>query len=57
MATLNRSVVMVKPKRAFLDWLHATDPANHELTLWDLVREPMIYLIPECDASSSSEFN
>jgi hypothetical protein len=31
MATLNRSAVVVKPKQAFLDWLHAADPTSHEL--------------------------
>jgi len=35
MATLNRLAVVVKPKQAFLDWLHAADPASHELTLWE----------------------
>ena len=40
---------MVKPKQPFLDWLHAADPTSLELTLVDLVREPTIYLIPECD--------
>ena len=46
MATLNRSGVVVKPKQAFLDWLHAADPTSHELTFSDLIREPRIYLDP-----------
>ena len=50
MATLNRSAVVVKPKQAFLDWLHAADPTSHELTLRDLVQSTDgSYLIPECD--------
>jgi len=48
MLMLNRSIV-VKAKQRFLDWLHATDPSIRDLTLLDLVREPAIYLIPECD--------
>jgi len=48
---LNRSAIMVKPKQPFLDWLHAADPTSLELTLVDLVREPTIYLIPECDTN------
>jgi hypothetical protein len=52
MATLNRSAVVVKPRQPFLDWLHAVDPTSHELTLRDLVREPTIYLIPECDTGT-----
>ena len=51
MDTLNRSAILVKPKQAFLDWLHAADPTSLELTLLDLVREPTIYLIPECDTN------
>ena len=48
---LNRSALVVKPKQPFLDWLHEVDPTSHRLTLQDLVREPTIYLIPECDTS------
>jgi hypothetical protein len=49
MLVLNRSAIVVKPKEPFLDWLHAADPSGRDLTLLDLVREPIIYLIPECD--------
>ena len=49
MATLNRSAIVAKPKQPFLDWLHTADPASYKLTLRDLVREPTIYLVPECD--------
>jgi hypothetical protein len=49
MLTLNRSAIVVKPKQAFLDWLHAADPSSRDLTLLDLVRESTIHLIPECD--------
>jgi len=49
MLVLNRSAIVVKPKEPFLDWLHAADPSSGDLTLLDLVREPTIYLIPECD--------
>jgi len=46
--TLNRSAIVVKPKRPFLEWLHAADPTSRELSLPDLAREPTICLIPEC---------
>jgi hypothetical protein len=49
MVTVNRSAIVVKPKQPFLDWLHATDPTSLELTSLNLIREPTIYLIPECD--------
>jgi hypothetical protein len=51
MVTVNRSAIVVKPKQPFLDWLHATDPTSLELTLLNLTRDPMIYLIPECDTN------
>jgi hypothetical protein len=47
--TLNRSAIVVKPKQPFLDWLHAADPTNGELTLAVLAEEPTIYLVPEAD--------
>jgi hypothetical protein len=50
MDTLNRSAVVVRPKQAFLDWLHAVDPSSHGITLLDVGREPTIYLIPQCDS-------
>jgi hypothetical protein len=55
MDTLNRSAIVVKPKQPFLDWLHAADPTSRELTLLDMVREPTIYLIPECDTNEDVE--
>ena len=47
--TLNRSAIVVKPRQPFLDWLHAADATSSDLTLQELVLEPAIYLIPECD--------
>lgn len=52
MVTLNRSAIVVQPKRPFLDWLHRADPASRSLTLQELVRESTIYLIPECDTNA-----
>ena len=49
MVTLNRSALVVKPRQLFLEWLHAADPTSRSLTLPDLAREPIIYLIPECE--------
>ena len=46
---LNRSAMVVKPRRPFLDWLHTADPTSRNLSLHELVQEPTIYLIPECD--------
>ena len=46
---LNRSAIVVKPKQPFLDWLHRADPTSSDLTIRELVHEPTIYLIPECE--------
>jgi hypothetical protein len=50
-ATLNRSAIVVKPRQPFLDWLHVADPTSRTLTLRELVQEPTVYLIPECDTN------
>jgi hypothetical protein len=49
MLTLNRSALVIKPKQPFLDRLNRADPTSSALSLGELVREPAIYLIPECD--------
>ena len=49
---VNRSAVVVKPRAPFLNWLHGADPTSHALKLKDLVREPTIYLIPECETKN-----
>jgi len=48
MLALNRSAIIVRPKRPFLEWLHAADPTSAALTLADLALERTIYLVPEC---------
>lgn len=50
MDTINRSAIVVKPARPFLNWLHQVDPTSAELRLEDLQVEPAIYLLPECDS-------
>ena len=47
---LNRSAIVVKPRQPFLDWLHTADPTSRDLTLREVVADPTIYLIPECDS-------
>jgi hypothetical protein len=49
MITVNRTAIVVKPKQAFLDWLHQADPTSHDLTPEDLREDCTVYLIPECD--------
>jgi len=51
---LNRSAIVVKPRQPFLDWLHTADPTSRNLSLRELVQEPTIYLIPECERKRTS---
>ena len=46
---LNRSAIVVKPRQPFLDWLHTADPTSRDIALPEVVSDPTIYLIPECD--------
>lgn len=46
---MNRSVIVIKPKQSFLDWLHTADPTSRSLTVRELVQEPTVYLSRECD--------
>jgi hypothetical protein len=57
MVTLNRSALVMKPRQPFLGWLHGADPTSHRRILTDLLQEPTIYLIPECDTAADVEQN
>ena len=49
MGILNRSAIVATPRQPFLDWLHGADPTSHHISLRELVHEPRIYLIRECE--------
>lgn len=55
METLNRSAIVLKPKQAFLDWLHTADPTSDDITLFDVAGAPTIYLIPPCESKDELE--
>ena len=46
MQTLNRSAIVLTPKKPFLDWIRGADPSNRELTMADLENDPSVYLFP-----------
>ena len=54
MHMVNRSALLVKPAQPFLDWLHRVDATSAQLTLEDLAREPMIYLLPEWETEEEA---
>jgi hypothetical protein len=51
---VNRSVVIVKAKQSFVNWLAMLpDPAS--ISLEELNREPNAYLLPECENEVEQE--
>jgi hypothetical protein len=54
MNPINRSAVVVKPAQPFVDWLHRVDPTSGHLKLYDLRREPTIYLLPEWETDEET---
>ncbi len=51
---INRSVVIVKAKQPFVNWL-AMMPSPEVISLEELNREPNAYLIPEYDEEAERE--
>jgi len=51
MIAINRTAIVVKPGKPFLDWLHRADPTSRDLSLEDLRQDPAVYLLSEggCD--------
>ena len=55
MYQINRSVVILKPKKPFLDWLHqGPDAEPMELSLEDLHRDCTVLLIPDFDDETAA---
>lgn len=57
MITINRTAIVVRPARPFLDWLHVADPTSGELSLEDLQGDPSVYLIPESESEEGVREN
>ena len=49
MNTINRSAIIVRTKKPFLDWLNFIDPNGPTVTLNQLNIDPTVYLVPEFD--------
>ena len=47
MSEINRSLILLKPKQPFLDWLRALDDDDNNLTLKELSDDSTAYLVPE----------
>jgi hypothetical protein len=49
MWSVNRSVLVVRPRQPYLDWVHSVDEGGQNFTLADLRNDCTAYLIPEFD--------
>lgn len=49
MQSINRNVVIIKPRKPFLDWLAKLPDPDPEITLEYLRTDCITVLIPECD--------
>ena len=49
MKSINRNVVIIKPRKPFLDWLAKLPDPDTEITLEYLRTDCITVLIPECD--------
>ncbi len=47
MSEINRSLILLKPKQPFLNWLRALDDDDNDLTLKELSDDSTAYLVPE----------
>jgi hypothetical protein len=54
MSEINRSLILVKPKQPFLDWLHSIDP-DDDTTIEDLNDDATAYLVPEFETDDEQE--
>src|SRR3989338_5829103 len=55
MDTINRQVVIIRPSKPFLDWLHSLpDPVRKDFAMDDLNRDSTVYLIPDYDNEDES---
>jgi hypothetical protein len=49
MWSVNRSVLVVRPRQPYLDWVHSLDDEGKQVTLDDLRRECTALLIPQVE--------
>jgi hypothetical protein len=54
MSTVNRSLLIVRAKKPFLDWLHSL-PDPGVVTLADVNRDSTVYLLPEIEYDAEQE--
>lgn len=55
MRTINRYVVIIKPKQSYVDWINQLPEVEDKLTLDDLQSDCTAILIPEFDLPEESK--
>jgi hypothetical protein len=55
MAEINRSLIIVKPKQPFLDWLRSIDPEDKNLQPEEINDDATAYLIPELETPDQQD--
>jgi len=55
MFVINRSVALIKPKQAFLNWANSVLDEGHQFSIYDLGMEYNIILLPEYDSKEQAE--
>jgi len=54
MQSINRSILVVKAKAPFLEWLRSL-PDLSDVTLGEVNEDSTVYLVPECDDDSEMD--
>ncbi|MBF0453897.1 MAG: hypothetical protein HQL72_03645 [Magnetococcales bacterium] len=49
MHTINRAILIVKPRTPYLDWVNGLNQSEKPVTYDELITEQSVFLIPEVD--------
>ncbi len=55
MFVVNRSVAIIKPKQAFVDWVNSVSDEGYQFSIYDLSLEHHVMLLPEYDSKEHAE--
>lgn len=52
---MNRAVIIVRPKKRFIEWVRNADNDSKRITVKDIEEEPNIYLVNDYDMDAEKE--
>ncbi len=55
MFVVNRSVAIIKPRQAFIDWANSVSDEGYQFSSYDLSLEYHVMLLPEYDSDEHAE--